>query len=98
MKTLTIVYDPDKCRDLASTDDGEVDLFGLIEYTLNDLKIESAINLYDGDVRPLAEVPSMLDLLERCRAALPDAWLAAKSNTPRELIDDLNALLRRHGR
>lgn len=98
MKTITIVYDPASCCEKAEPDDGEFDLFGMLESYLNDADIRTEINLYDGDVRPVLDVSAMLDLLERCRAALPDAWLAVKSNVPRELIDDLNALLSKHGR
>lgn len=44
------------------------------------------------------ELSKALDMLESCRAALPDAWLAVKGKVPRELIDNLNALLLKHGR
>lgn len=42
------------------------------------------------------DTQDMLDLLEECRAALPDAWLAAKCNVPRELIHKIDAMLLRH--
>jgi len=98
MKTITIVYDPARCCEDAESGDDDFDLFAMLASYLNDAGIQTEINLYDGDIRPDAEASGMLDMLERCRAALPDAWLAVKSNTPRELIDDLNALLSRHGR
>lgn len=98
MKTITVVYDPSKCRDFAEEGEQEFDLFAMLESRLNDAGVESQINLYDGDIGPVLGAPTMLDLLERCRAALPDAWFAVKSKVPRELIEDLNALLARYGR
>jgi len=98
MKTITVVYDPATLPDLAAEGEQAFDLFALLESHLNDAGVESQINLYQGDVRPAVEAPSMLDMLERCRAALPDAWLAVKSKVPRELIEDLNELLARYGR
>jgi len=42
----------------------------------------------------IAAAPLLFCMLRHARAALPDAWFAAKSGGPRELIEDIDAAIR----
>jgi hypothetical protein len=47
----------------------------------------------DNDARG-ALIKRLVAALEKARAALPDAWLAVKSGVPRELIEELDSVIK----
>lgn len=64
-----------------------------------DIAHEAIVTIARDELRRRREErDAALDLLEKCRAALPDAWVAVKCKVPPELLAELNAMLKKHGR
>lgn len=54
---------------------------------------EIASQQEQDNARLIAAAPELLECLEQARAALPDAWMAVKSDVPKELIERINEVI-----
>jgi hypothetical protein len=67
----------------------------LLAITASVQPAEAEIHVADIPERPdlIASAPELLSLLQQARAALPDAWTAARCDRPRELIEAIDAAI-----